>query len=89
MTIFRGERRRTNFRATGTQVPGRTLPSGSQWTGSEIPGRGAAAKRRLKQMANGILPRICASCLTNPVPRDRAVRACDACLEKQWGGKSS
>lgn len=31
--------------------PGRTLPEGRQWAGHDVPGRGSAAKRRLRQMA--------------------------------------
>lgn len=33
-----------------TRVDGRTLPKGFQWSGHDIPGRGNAAKRRLRQM---------------------------------------
>lgn len=33
-----------------TFVDGRTLPKGYSWSGHDIPGRGKAAKRRLKQM---------------------------------------
>lgn len=32
------------------KVPGRTLPRGAQWTGHDIPGRGTAAARRLRQI---------------------------------------
>lgn len=32
-----------------TPVPGRTLPKGYQWFGFDIPGRGGAAARRLRQ----------------------------------------
>lgn len=34
-----------------TRVDGRTLPKGFQWSGHDIPGRGKAATRRLKQLA--------------------------------------
>lgn len=35
------------------RVPGRTLPKGRQWAGHDIPGRGKAAQRRLRQIARG------------------------------------
>ncbi len=33
-----------------TRVEGRTLPKDFQWSGHDIPGRGKAAARRLKQL---------------------------------------
>jgi hypothetical protein len=30
--------------------PGRTLPNGCDWSGHDIPGRGKAAARRLRQL---------------------------------------
>lgn len=33
------------------RVAGRTLPKGFQWNGCDVPGRGKAAQRRLRQMA--------------------------------------
>lgn len=35
------------------RVPGRTLLKGHMWDGRDLPGHGSAAKRRLRQMANG------------------------------------
>ena len=32
------------------KVPGRTLLKGYQWNGIDVPGRGKAAARRLRQM---------------------------------------
>lgn len=32
------------------KVPGRTLPQGFTWAGHDIPGRGQAAARRLRQL---------------------------------------
>ncbi len=66
------------------QVPGRTLPKGAQWIGHDIPGRGSASKRRLQQMAKGQIPRICSSCHTDTVPKDRVLGICDGCLAKKW-----
>lgn len=37
------------------RVEGRTLPKGFHWSGHDLPGRGAAAARRLKQRAKGML----------------------------------
>lgn len=44
---------RTNVGPDGQairRVEGRTLPKGFQWAGHDIPGRGRAAARRLRQM---------------------------------------
>lgn len=49
------ERLLTEARRLGTQVPGRTLPHGTQWTGLDQPGCNAA-KRRLKQLAKNAPP---------------------------------
>lgn len=35
----------------GKIVPGRTLPKGYQWNGVDVPGRGSAPARRLRQLA--------------------------------------
>jgi hypothetical protein len=32
---------------------GRSLVAGYQWTGQDVPGRGSAVKRRLRQIAKG------------------------------------
>lgn len=54
-----------------------------QWVRHEKSGS-RAALRRQRQMANGVLPRVCTSCETHRVPPDRALPICDACLEAKW-----
>lgn len=38
------------------RVPGRTLLKDHSWDGRDVPGRGSAAQRRLRQMAKGQHP---------------------------------
>lgn len=45
------EKLRDPIRAGFFLHPGRTLPKGHQWAGHDIPGRGQAARRRLRQLA--------------------------------------
>lgn len=54
------------------------------YNGREVAGRGAAAKRRLRQMERGAIPRVCKNCPTT-LAKGYAPDLCPACLLQKWG----